>query len=49
MDKYIKAYEDARKKAEQDREQQKSIDEAAAKLKAAEAAYNAELAKKGKQ
>jgi pilus assembly protein CpaC len=44
-----KAGEDARKKAEQDREQQKSIDEAAAKLKAAEAAYNAELAKKGKQ
>jgi pilus assembly protein CpaC len=44
-----KAGEDARRKAEQDREQQKSIDEAAAKLKAAEAAYNAELAKKGKQ
>jgi pilus assembly protein CpaC len=44
-----KAGEEARRKAEQDREQQKSIDEAAAKLKAAEAAYNAELAKKGKQ
>jgi pilus assembly protein CpaC len=44
-----KAGEEARRKAEQDQEQQKSIDEAAAKLKAAEAAYNAELAKKGKQ
>jgi Flp pilus assembly secretin CpaC len=44
-----KAGEDARKKAEQDRDQQKSIDEAAARLKAAEAAYNAELTKKGKQ
>jgi pilus assembly protein CpaC len=44
-----KAGEDARKKADQDREQQKAIDEAAAKLKAAEAAYNAELTKKGKQ
>jgi pilus assembly protein CpaC len=44
-----KAGEDARKKADQDRDQQKSIDDAAAKLKAAEAAYNAELAKKGKQ
>jgi pilus assembly protein CpaC len=44
-----KAGEDARKKAEQDKEQQKAIDDAAAKLKAAEAAYNAELAKKGKQ
>jgi len=44
-----KAGEEARKKAEQDKEQQKSIDDAAAKLKAAEAAYNAELAKKGKQ
>lgn len=43
-----KAGEEARRKAEQDREQQKAIDEAAAKLKAAEAAYNAELAKKSK-
>jgi hypothetical protein len=44
-----KAGEEARRQAERDREQQKAVDEAAAKLKAAEAAYNAELAKKNKQ
>ena len=39
----------AGKQALRDREQQKVIDEAAAKLKSAEAAYNAEVSKKQKQ
>ena len=41
-----KAAEIAKKEAEEAKKQQKAIDEAAAKLKAAEAAYQAELAKK---
>jgi pilus assembly protein CpaC len=41
-----KAQEAAKKQAERDREQQKAVAEAAARLKAAEAAYNAEVAKK---
>ena len=41
-----KAQEAARKQAEREREQQKAVAEAAARLKAAEAAYNAEVAKK---
>jgi pilus assembly protein CpaC len=41
--------ESARKHAELDREHQKSVDEAAARLKAAQQAYDAELAKKDKQ
>lgn len=41
-----KAAEIAKKQAEEAKKQQKLIDEAAAKLKAAEAAYQAELAKK---
>jgi pilus assembly protein CpaC len=40
-----KAQETARRQAEIDRERQRQIDEAAARLKAAEAAYQAELAK----
>ena len=40
--------ETARRQAEIDRERQKSIEAAAAKLRAAEAQYNAELAKTGK-
>jgi pilus assembly protein CpaC len=44
-----RAKEAARKQAIRDREQQKVIDEAAAKLKSAEALYNAELAKKNNQ
>ena len=43
-----KAQEAARRQAEIDRERQKSIEAAAAKLRAAEAQYNAELAKTGK-
>ncbi len=43
-----KAEEAARRQAELDRENQKSIEAAAAKLRAAEAQYNAELAKTGK-
>ncbi len=43
-----KAEEAARRQAEIDRERQKSIEAAAAKLRAAEAQYNAELAKTGK-
>ena len=39
----------AGKQALRDREQQKVIDEAAAKLKSAEAAYNAEVSKKQNQ
>ena len=39
----------AGRQAERDREQQKIIDEAAARLKNAEALYNAEVAKKSKQ
>jgi hypothetical protein len=39
----------ARKQAVRDREQQKTIEEAAARLKAAEALYNAEVAKKNNQ
>jgi hypothetical protein len=41
-----KAQEAAKKQAEREREHQKQIDEAAARLKAAEAAYNAEVARK---
>jgi pilus assembly protein CpaC len=41
--------EAARRQAEKDREQQKLIDEAAARLKAAEALYNAEVEKKNKR
>jgi hypothetical protein len=41
-----KAQQAAQKQAEKDREQQKQVDEAAARLKAAEAQYQAELAKK---
>jgi hypothetical protein len=41
-----RAQEEARRQAEKDRVQQKSIEEAAARLKAAEALYQAELAKK---
>jgi pilus assembly protein CpaC len=44
-----KAQEQARKQAEIDRERQKQIDEAAARLKAAEAAYQAEVARQNKQ
>ena len=43
-----RAEEAARRQAEIDREHQKSIEAAAAKLRAAEALYNAELAKTGK-
>jgi pilus assembly protein CpaC len=43
-----KAEEAARRQAEIDREHQKSIEAAAAKLRAAEAQYNAELARTGK-
>ena len=42
------AYKTAKKQAEKDREQQKKVDEAAAKLKAAQDAYNAQLAKQDK-
>jgi pilus assembly protein CpaC len=41
--------EAARRQAEVDRERQKAIEEAASKLRAAEAAYNAELEKTGKK
>ncbi len=41
--------EAAKRQAEVDRKQQKVVDEAAARLKAAEAAYQAEVAKKSKQ
>jgi pilus assembly protein CpaC len=44
-----KAAEMAKRQAEIDRERQKEIDAAAAKLKAAEAAYQAELAKRQQQ
>ncbi len=44
-----RAKEAARKQAFRDREQQKVIDDAAAKLKSAEAAYNAEVSKKQSQ
>jgi pilus assembly protein CpaC len=44
-----KAQEAAKKQAEIDRERQKQIDEAAARLKAAESAYQAELARQNKQ
>jgi pilus assembly protein CpaC len=44
-----KAQEAAKKQAEIDRERQKQIDEAASRLKAAEAAYQAELARQNKQ
>ena len=44
-----RAEETARRQAEIDRRQQKAVDEAAAKLKAAETAYQAELAKKTAQ
>jgi pilus assembly protein CpaC len=44
-----KAQEAAKKQAEIDRERQKQIDEAAARLKAAEAAYQSELARQNKQ
>jgi pilus assembly protein CpaC len=44
-----KAQEAARKQAEIDRERQKQIDEAAARLKAAESAYQAEVARQNKQ
>ena len=44
-----KAQETAKKQAEIDRERQKQIDEAAARLKAAESAYQAELARQNKQ
>jgi pilus assembly protein CpaC len=44
-----KAAEVAKRQAEIDRERQKEIDAAAAKLKAAEAAYQAELAKRQQQ
>jgi pilus assembly protein CpaC len=44
-----RAQEAAKKQAEVDRERQKSIDEAAARLKAAEAAYQAEVAKRNKR
>jgi pilus assembly protein CpaC len=44
-----KAQAAAKKQAEIDRERQKQIDEAAARLKAAEAAYQAELARQNKQ
>jgi pilus assembly protein CpaC len=44
-----RAAEAAKRQAEIDRKQQKQIDEAAAKLKAAEIAYQAEMAKKNKQ
>jgi pilus assembly protein CpaC len=44
-----KAQEQAKKQAEIDRERQKQIDEAASRLKAAEAAYQAELARQNKQ
>jgi pilus assembly protein CpaC len=40
-----KAQEAAKKQAERDRRQQKAIEEAAARLKAAEAAYNAQVAR----
>ncbi len=43
-----KAEEAARRQAEADREHQKSIEAAAAKLRAAEAQYNAELTRTGK-
>jgi hypothetical protein len=39
------AQQDARRQAEKDREQQKLVDEAAARLKAAEERYQTELAK----
>jgi pilus assembly protein CpaC len=44
-----RAKETARKQAERDRVQQKVIDDAAAKLKSAEALYNAEVSKKQPQ
>jgi pilus assembly protein CpaC len=44
-----KAQDAARRQAEIDRERQKQIDEAAARLKAAEAAYQSELARQNKQ
>jgi pilus assembly protein CpaC len=44
-----KAQETARKQAEIDRERQKQIDQAASRLKAAEAAYQAEVARQNKQ
>jgi pilus assembly protein CpaC len=44
-----KQAEEAKKQAERDREHQKEVEAAAARLKAAEAAYNAQLAKQGKQ
>jgi pilus assembly protein CpaC len=44
-----KSQEAAKKQAEIDRERQKQIDEAAARLKAAESAYQAELARQNKQ
>ena len=44
-----RAAEAAKRQAEIDKKQQKQVDEAAAKLKAAEAAYQAEIAKKNKQ
>jgi hypothetical protein len=44
-----KSQEQAKKQTEIDRERQKQIDEAAARLKAAEAAYQAEVARQNKQ
>jgi pilus assembly protein CpaC len=44
-----KTQEQAKKQAEIDRERQKQIDEAAARLKAAEAAYQSEVARQNKQ
>jgi pilus assembly protein CpaC len=44
-----KSQEAARKQAEIDRERQKQIDQAAARLKAAEAAYQSEVARQNKQ
>ena len=41
------AAEDAREQAEIEKHKQKALDEAQARLRAAEAAYQAELAKRG--
>ncbi len=42
-----RAAEDARQQAEIEKRKQKALDEAQARLRAAEAAYQAELAKRG--